>query len=260
MPIYVCHLRNFCSLAISCNLIFYRVAKVFNMNDSHVFGVDLRNRFSSRITLTLSFSTLALFLMHWVGFWAASFLGDDHQVTRQTVKLFWLDREHNVPSWFSSSLLWTCGVTLLLIAMIKQNKITEYVFHWALLGLVFLVLSMDEAIAMHEWLIEPVRNALGVSGIFHFAWIIPAIILLLIGGIFYIPFLRYLPTNLRVLFILSGAIFLLGAIGMEMIGGAAMSGEISIDHYQIFMPIEELCEMLGLVLFIHGLSAVLASD
>ena len=110
---------------------------------------------------------------------------------------------------------------------------------------------------MHEWLIGPVRRTLDVSGIFHFAWVIPAICVLAIGLLIYIPFLRYLAPALRNLFIIAGLLYLSGAIGLEMLGGAAASGTLDRFIYQFSMPFEELLEMLGLVAFAHGLTAVI---
>ena len=45
-----------------------------------------------------------------------------------------------------------------------------------------------------------------------------------------------------------------------MVGGAASDELISRSAYQVVMPLEELLEMSGLVLFIHGLMAVIATE
>lgn len=198
--------------------------------------------------------------MHVCSVLAASNLGEDHFVSRQLVKFFWLDSEYNIPSWFSSSLLWLSGVLLIAIAFFVQTERRNYSAHWMLLGFAFLVISMDEAIAVHEWLIEPVRAAFNTTGIFYFAWIIPAAVVLIVGLVAYIPFLRYLPDRTRSIFVNAGILYVSGAIGMEMIGGAAHSGEISRSFYQIAMPIEEMLEMCGIILFIYGLVAFIFHD
>ncbi len=229
------------------------------MTQTSLLDVDLRNRTSFCSTKILVATVFILFLLHWCGFYSARLFGEDYFVSRQLIKLFWLDREYNIPSWFSSCILWSCGAALLIIAAIHQSKKGQFSRHWFLLGMAFLLISMDEAVAIHEWMIIPIRESLGVSGIFYFAWIIPALVLIVIGGLAYIPFLRYLPKNLRRLFLVSAVFFISGAIGMEMLGGAASSGEIGIWVYQIVMPIEELLEMFGVVLFLHGLIAVIVS-
>jgi len=221
--------------------------------------VDLRNKSSFDATKFLGTAVVILFLLHCCGFLADKFLGGEHFISRQLVKLFWLDREYNIPSWFSSCLLWSCGIALLIIAVFVQPDKGRFSRHWFILGMVFLLISMDEAVAIHEWMIAPVRELLGVSGIFYFAWTIPVMIILVLGGLAYIPFLRSLPRNLSRLFIISAILFVSGAIGMEMLGGAAVSGELERSVYQIVMPIEELLEMSGVVLFMHGLIAVIVS-
>jgi hypothetical protein len=51
---------------------------------------------------------------------------------------------------------------------------------WILLGVIFVLLSLDETASFHEMLIHPVRGRLNLEDIeiFHFAWVVPALALL----------------------------------------------------------------------------------
>src|SRR5919109_4164080 len=57
---------------------------------------------------------------------------------------FSLDREANVPSWFSSALLLTAAAVLALVALDALARNARWGRHWAGLSLVFVVLSLDE--------------------------------------------------------------------------------------------------------------------
>jgi len=225
----------------------------------HSVTVDLGNPFSKRVSLLLGAVVLSLFALHWAGVFASQALGEEHFVARNLVKLFWVDLEYNVPAWFSSCLLWTCGFLMLGNGLLQQGEGAGFKAHWIILGIVFGLMSLDEAIAVHEWMIVPLREALDLGGVFYFAWVIPAIVILVLGVVLCVPFLRSLPSNLRRVFITGGSVFIAGAIGMEMLGGAAKDGYFADITYYYLMPVEELLEMTGIVIFIHGLTALHAA-
>ncbi|OQY50149.1 MAG: hypothetical protein B6230_06850, partial [Desulfobacteraceae bacterium 4572_89] len=60
------------------------------------------------------------------------------------------------------------------------------------------------------------------------------------------------------LFISSGVVFLLGAVGFEMLGAreAQLHSYESI-RYAVFYTVEEFLEMTGIVIFIYGLLTLL---
>jgi hypothetical protein len=63
-----------------------------------------------------------------------------------------------------------------------------------------------------------------------------------------------LPAQTRRAFVLAGAIYIGGALGMEMIDGlyASLYGEKNLT-YAFLTTIEETLEMLGIVVFLHTL-------
>jgi len=71
------------------------------------------------------------------------------------VNLFNLNNEMNVPAWHSSSTLLLCSILLGLIANHKMREGDGYSLHWVGLALIFVFLSLDEAISVHERLIAP---------------------------------------------------------------------------------------------------------
>jgi hypothetical protein len=61
------------------------------------------------------------------------------------------------------------------------------------------------------------------------------------------------------LFVLSGAIFVTGAIGFEMLGGKVIQEQGFTVEYAIYYTIEESLEMVGVVIFIFTLIGYIAS-
>jgi len=143
---------------------------------------------------------------------------------------------------------------LFLIASIRKRAGDRYALHWRVLSIIFLYLSVDEAASIHELAIGPLRSALNTSGIFYFAWVIPAAALVLLFVLAYLRFLAHLPGKTRRLFLLAGIIYVSGALGMELVGGYQTDfyGRENMV-YALIANTEEFFEMMGVVVFIYAL-------
>lgn len=167
---------------------------------------------------------------------------------------FFVDNEMTVTTWYSSILLFLCAVLLSTIALIQASKRKPYFRHWQLLAVIFLYLSLDEAVAIHEKWGKPVKRLLSTDGLFYHAWVIPAILLVSIFLMVYLRFLAHLPPKIRRLSKISGIIYITGAIGFEMISGVLInSGGTKEIAYILCTHIEEGLELLGLSIFLYGL-------
>lgn len=175
---------------------------------------------------------------------------DVHGLTR----LFNFSDEKNVPTLFSSLGLMFCAALLAVIAVTRKKAGASYL-PWSGLAVVFLFLSIDETASLHEKFTIPIREALNTSGLFYFAWVIPYGIALFFFGLLYMRFLMSLPRRTMVLFMISGTIYVAGAMGLEMVGAswADVHGDDLI--YQLIVTFEELLEMLGIIVFIYSLLA-----
>jgi len=165
-----------------------------------------------------------------------------------------LDVEHSLPAWYSSLLMLGCAIVLLVVARATRRDGGRDVLAWSLLALLFAAMALDEAVSFHEVLISPVRGLLGTSGIFHFAWVIPGAIGVAVIGVYFVPFLLRLPRRTAVAFAASGAIYVLGALGTEMVGGAMAEayGTQALPYIAAFV-VEEGLEMAGLTCFLLAL-------
>jgi hypothetical protein len=157
-------------------------------------------------------------------------------------------------------LLLICSLWLGAIALHERQVGSGWWRYWVFLGAMFLLMSYDEAAGLHEKLIEPLRDLLGAGGFFYYAWVIPGIILVAIIFAVYLPFLFHLPPLFRWLSMLSGAIYVGGAIGVEMISGNYIEAYGRDVTYRLITTVEESFEMLGAWLFIYSLMKYLTRE
>ncbi len=177
------------------------------------------------------------------------------------IPLFDMDDEGNIPAWFSASLFLLCAVSLQFIALYQKSQHAPYVKHWQGLCWIFIFLSMDEASQIHEKTIKPLRNLLHVQqGILYFTWVIPGAIFVLIMIYFYYKFIMSLPTQTKFYFLVSAGLYVLGALGMELIQGyyASQYGFNNI-RFVILVTLEEVLENSGIIVFFYGLSQYIES-
>ncbi|WP_157505751.1 hypothetical protein [Geminicoccus roseus] len=161
-----------------------------------------------------------------------------------------VNSERSFYTWVSSSLIFLNAVLLFVIALRAPGRF----WSWGLLSFGFVLLSMDEAMAFHERLGSLLGQYVETGGIFHFAWVIPGLLICIAAGLAFIPLLRSLPRPTMLLFVLSGAAYVGGALGMEMLGSrhAEQHGTYTMT-YQMMANLEEGLEGLGMLLFLYAL-------
>jgi len=165
------------------------------------------------------------------------------------VAMLSLSYEENLPTWFSACLLFSCGLALAAIASRARREGEPHPGHWWGLCAAFLYISLDEIAQIHEHL-----GRWELHGVLYFSWVVPAAAVLAILGALYLPFLLQLPARRRRQFILAGALYVGGALLMELpLGwwyeraGDANLAYAAIDH------VEETLEMIGASLFLSAL-------
>ena len=159
-------------------------------------------------------------------------------------ELFDVDEEESVPTWFSSSLLLLTAVVLFLIANLSRQSRDPHSAYWLGLALGFTFMSADEIAGFHETL----------NSVTETSWAVPGLIVaLLIGGL-YLKFLSSLPATFAVRFMMAGAIFVGGAIGVELATEPYLYDDaLDTLGYNLWTPVEEGMEMGGVILFLASL-------
>jgi len=149
------------------------------------------------------------------------------------LQLFELDEENNLPTWFSSFLLLNNAAVLFL----ASTQVTLHRTQWLILAVGFLLLSVDEVAGLHETF----HTAIDTN------WTLYAAILVGIVGLTLIPFLLALPRQIAILFVLSGTLYLSGALLVEWLS-RDMDEETLL--YAIAVAVEEGFEMVGALCFL----------
>ena len=167
-----------------------------------------------------------------------------------------MDRELNLPTLFSSSLLL---ISALLMQRLGHNSNPDAADDWRLLSKIFIFLALDEALQIHEILIIPglrhqVHPALAST------WVVPYAALALIMLWKFRSFLGSIPRATATGLLRSGAVYVGGAIGMEMIGSFAVRSSLIRLHspwYGAITGLEETLELVGIILLIDALMQAL---
>ena len=166
-------------------------------------------------------------------------------VWEDLVDLFSLSYEANLPTWYSSALLLACAAGLAHLA--RAAGADRLRWNWAALAALFLYFSIDEAVQLHERL-----NALyDLPGLLYFGWVIPAAAFTAGVGLAFLPFLRALPAATRRSFLVAGAVYVSGALLMELPLGLYTSahGDAGLG-YALIDFVEESLEITGATLFL----------
>lgn len=183
-------------------------------------------------------------------------LGFGRDVFFGLTKLFDLDREANIPTWFSGFLLGLAAALLGLIGANHRRLGNRTGGQWIALAWIFAFLSLDEVAGVHERLGAILRRASSISHWTHFVWPIPATVLVAVLFLMYRKWFAALERPTRRGIWIAAAVYLGGAIGMEVLSGVywARQGVESHDLvYTILTTIEETLEMAGMLLFIRVL-------
>ena len=155
------------------------------------------------------------------------------------IAFFDLDEEESFGTWFNSGLLFIAA--LLAIHRSRVLRAQEEPWHrwWLILGIGLCVLSMDEIAGMHELL----NSMMG-----DIPWTVVGAPILALVGLSYLPFLWAHRWRTGLLFLLAGAIYGGGAVGVEHF----TDSEVNSLHYNMWTALEEGMEMFGVIVFIYA--------
>lgn len=154
-----------------------------------------------------------------------------------------LSYEGNLPTWYSSGLLWTAALGLGLCG--GRDDFRERARWWVLAAL-FMLMSLDEAMELHEDL-----GGAELHGVLYFSWVVPGALLTAVFAVTYLGFWLRLPRPTRRGFAWAFGLYVGGALGMELPLGAwsEAHGDDNLG-YALLDVIEESLEICGLSVFL----------
>lgn len=190
-----------------------------------------------------------------------------HDFFHGLIPLFFLDEEGNIPTYFSAFILLFSSCLLSIIAVFKKRENCSFWRHWKFLSFIFLYISIDEACRIHE-LLNPIMRKLPFIKMLHggtlfkVAWIIPFMLGIIVLFLLFYRFFLYLPTRTKYLFFTTAALYVGGAIGLEVVGFGFFNMLFTTNNftYTLIATLEETFEMLGVVVFIYALLEYMQND
>ncbi len=170
-------------------------------------------------------------------------------------RLFDLNSEGNIPSWFSSMSLLILAMLLWDIGSRSPEAGPLRTSRWRILSAVFVFFSIDESAQVHELCSRVLRGLLHTDGVLYYVWVLPAFIGVLALGVWYLPFWIALPARTRARVACAVVVYVGGALGIELIGGIyATGGMRNSSVYAAWTIVEETLELTGMLLLLRALA------
>lgn len=175
-----------------------------------------------------------------------------------TQQLLDMNGEGNLPAWFTVACWSLAGILAHSIAQVDETPHQRAAWYGVMALSLFI--SFDEMTMFHEtfgsMLGSSIGEITGVGNILFYKWLVYGVIFVVVTGLLFLPFLYRLPGSTRWRIIMAGAIFLVGALGIEFLGAASQAGMIDLVQGRVWplaIVLEETLEMLGVILLIHAL-------
>lgn len=177
-----------------------------------------------------------------------------YSIMSEPSRVFNVDQEANIPTWFTGGVALYLAMTAAMIASVVKSQGKKFGWAWRGISLMGIYIALDELSGIHELAIEPIRDSWEISPWLYQSWVIPAMVIVVLIGIIYIRFLWQLPSYVKVYLILGGLIYVIGAVGVESIGGFILTTQGLNDWYVQLAHIEEFMEMMGLILVLYSVT------
>lgn len=155
-----------------------------------------------------------------------------------------LDDEASIQTWFSQFLLLLLSVvtfTAAYMSKVKGQKIS-----WGIIGIVSLTFSIDEVSTMHEFVLQTIHTMTygdSSSTASHNAWLLILPLVLTIVALVGWHFYKYLPKRILILFTVGVAVFLSGAVFVDIISNSQHINNFY--NMGVLVAIEEVMELVG---------------
>jgi hypothetical protein len=212
--------------------------------------IDVRS-LARTLLYVLGATAIALALASYAG-QLMRFVGG-HDYVYGLVPLFDVDNEDSIPTVFSAAQLLLAFGILGFICALRITGSSPWT--WRVLTVGFLLMAIDELISMHERMTITETSAPGAIVLYERVWVYPAIPVVILGALAFIPFLRSLPRATRNGMLLAGGMFISGSVIVEAFEMAFVlyNDARNTLAFNTFTTVEELLEMLGISVFIYVL-------
>lgn len=170
-----------------------------------------------------------------------------------------VDREASLPTWVSVMLLGAIGGFMHLAASAARAGGEGTARSWKVLGWIFIYMAADELVAIHEGFDRLGASLVPGGGLFHFGWVVFGLIAVAAAGLGFLPFLFRLRRITAIRLFVAGAVYVFGALGLEMLGGLVIEATEGSFWRGVMAMFEETFEMVGLALALRAVLLHLAA-
>lgn len=157
-----------------------------------------------------------------------------------------LGREQTIPAWWSSTLWILLGLAAAAVGWFSGRR------RWYALGALAWAASVDEYAELHERLDrigQEMQTYLPIE--VAYAWVIPGAVLAALVGVAGLVLARSETAETRTGLLWAGAMFLLGAAALEIIGSLLLQHfQIVTWHFALAYHLEEVLEMVAVTMAI----------
>ena len=222
--------------------------------------IFILNKKPRQIALFLSVIMCLLIISSTVlGLMIAS-IGKDEASTflREIFSFVDLNGEKNLASLFSSFLWLLAGIfSLYTVKYLDRN--TRQFYFWTILGTIFVYFAIDEWLALHEQVGRFTAEIFTSLDFGTFSWLIPGSIVILVLAMFFLLFMNSIPPDTIRLILIGFLIFIIGAMGFEVLGAYAARYYGGRDNatFRILAQLEEMFEMIGVIIIIFAINLYL---
>lgn len=207
-----------------------------------------RFSFSPTMVLRLLLGIIAVLLtLHLISVAILALEGGMSGAAYWAVTYFGVDSEDSLSTAYSVVMLALVAILCAHLAVMARG--TQRI-GWAFLALVFVAMSWDEGATIHERVGYLVEDA-GLSGPFAYGWLVIGIPAAVVLGAVAIVLLRSLPRRVLRRMVFAGAVFVTGAVGVEVFASSLVGAGMEHENPLMLLltTLEEGLEMLGIALF-----------
>jgi hypothetical protein len=161
--------------------------------------------------------------------------------------LFDVSTEATVPTWYSAALLLAVAAVCGVLAVVATATDDGAGRRWVVLGLVFVAMSLDETVALHERLGSGVADTLDVeaTGALRHPWVVAGVVLAAPLAVVTVRAVSALPRHRRRQVALGLGVYVGGALGLEALSGVVLDVAGNGPAYAAVTWAEEAAEMVG---------------
>ena len=187
----------------------------------------------------------------------------DDLLSPSTSNVYWrvasLESERSLATAYAVLQLAGCAAAAFVAGYALRRGDRPWARHWYAAGVLLAFVAADEHIGLHESVSEEMHDRWDTGGILRYPWVLPAVVVVVVLVVVFLPFVRALPRPVRTLVFAAAVVYLVGAVGFEVIGGLVDDDTKDLTTaFIVATTTEETLELVGVALMGYAVTRYLA--